>query len=196
MGMYASELSRAQRQGDAALRWKLSRLLAKARKTFLEPPGREGVFLAKSPCQEEEKQRRQNREPKVDLTISTIQHGTGDYIEVRRKMRNTRLRRSPPDWSFLAGVWRLLLWPNEFRYDQSDASVETQEEDDWSFQNINTCLTWICVAIRHHGATPLQWHQNNAFSLSRFNGKSECKGQRLVHSLDSIGKSYYGVLWS
>eukprot|EP00959_Pyramimonas_sp_CCMP1952_P011106 232655-Pyramimonas_sp.AAC.1 len=99
--MYASELSRAKRRGDTALCWKLSRLLAsnslgpkqrnlrapQARleketwKTFLEAPGREGGLLAKSPCQAEEQQCRQNREPKADLTISIIQHGTDDYIE-------------------------------------------------------------------------------------------------------------------
>eukprot|EP00959_Pyramimonas_sp_CCMP1952_P189613 3966568-Pyramimonas_sp.AAC.1 len=75
-------------------------------------------------------------------------------------------------------------------------AINTQEEDGWSFPNITKCLFGIRVAIRHHGGTPLQWHQNEAFSLSKLNGKSECKGQRLVHSLDSFGKSYYGVLRS
>eukprot|EP00959_Pyramimonas_sp_CCMP1952_P437877 9167139-Pyramimonas_sp.AAC.1 len=52
------------------------------------------------------------------------------------------------------------------------------------------------MAIRHHCETPLQRHQNKAFSLSKLNGKGECKVQRLVHSLGSFGKSGYGVMWS
>eukprot|EP00959_Pyramimonas_sp_CCMP1952_P447009 9359287-Pyramimonas_sp.AAC.1 len=111
-------------------------------------------------------------------------------------MRNTRLRRTPPDWSFPAGGWRLLMWPNEFRYKQSDSSGEQHEEDEWYFPNINKCLVWICAASRHHGETPAQRHRSKAFALSKLNGKSECKGQRFVHSLDSFGKSYYGILWS
>eukprot|EP00972_Heterocapsa_arctica_P021796 3204582-Heterocapsa_arctica.AAC.1 len=43
-------------------------------------------------------------------------------------------------------------------------------------------------------STPLVWHKSSAFTIPKQNGKERCKGQRLLHSLDSFGKSFFSAI--
>eukprot|EP00959_Pyramimonas_sp_CCMP1952_P178850 3738803-Pyramimonas_sp.AAC.1 len=53
----------------------------------------------------------------------------------------------------------------------------------------------IIAAVHLHVEAPLIWHSSQAFTLSKANGKKDCAGLRLVHSLDPFGKAFYKYLW-
>eukprot|EP00959_Pyramimonas_sp_CCMP1952_P121163 2533256-Pyramimonas_sp.AAC.1 len=116
-----------------------------------------------------------------------------DFGPISGAFKRVKLRKAPPEWSFPAGIWRMLFWPGEFRRQRRTGVGGGNEE--WNFDAIKYCLLFILVSIRLHMEAPLIWHCSQAFTLSKGNGKADCQGVRLVHSLDSFGKIYYKCLW-
>ena len=44
-------------------------------------------------------------------------------------------------------------------------------------------------------STPHSWHRSGAFTTPKTNGKTGPAGQRLLHTLESLGKAYYAQVW-
>eukprot|EP00959_Pyramimonas_sp_CCMP1952_P324131 6783761-Pyramimonas_sp.AAC.1 len=94
-----------------------------------------------------------------------------DFEELRRRMRLAKLRITPPAWSFPVGIWRLMFHPGECKYSNGEVRKQCENVEDRYFPNVVKCLVWLCTAIRMHAETPLRWHQSQAFSLDKLNGK-------------------------
>ena len=112
-----------------------------------------------------------------------------DVAAIGRLFRYCKLRKSPPHWSFPAGVWRMLFYPGLFRA-RKKAGVGASPPAVVA-PCAQRCIHWLLASIRARCCTPLVWHATSAFTIGKHNGKSGCQGQHLLHGLDSFSKNFF-----
>eukprot|EP00971_Amphidinium_carterae_P280179 5561730-Amphidinium_carterae.1 len=102
-----------------------------------------------------------------------------DYAEEARKdmeqmvgaLRRSKARKSVPQWSVSREVWLLAL-------EQCRIPI------------VRSCLERLLMLIRVRRAQPSLWSVSKGCCIAKHNGKDKCKGQRVVHLLDPIGKAH------
>lgn len=200
------ELDDAKKRHDHSLCWRLSRLLSgksigPKKRLFCVP----GVSLEKTDWEQ------YLRQPgclggcaashEVDFAPASPNRevaeasrlARGDFSLLRKSFRVCKLRKAPPPWSPPDGIWRCLFFPDKYRLPKyRGIGYHVPELQTPKFHNIVQCL---CVAIRRSHSTPITWHRSGAFVLGKNNGKEGCAAQRLLHSLDTLGKHFYAAVW-
>eukprot|EP00959_Pyramimonas_sp_CCMP1952_P158513 3315427-Pyramimonas_sp.AAC.1 len=51
------------------------------------------------------------------------------------------------------------------------------------------------MTVRDAGSIPNLWNVSQGCRIGKHNGKIKCKGERLIHLLDPVGKSFIGSVW-
>ena len=211
-GLWVHELHFAWQARDFATCWKLSRLLSGKKlgpkkrlfsaptvvcstaewSSCLQRPGEEGGCSAFP----------RNWQDELQLRCAPLQRqccatdfasANEDVAAIGRLFRYCKLRKSPPHWSFPAGVWRMLFYPGLFRARQK-AGVGASPPAVVA-PCAQRCIHWLLASIRARCCTPLVWHATSAFTIGKHNGKSGCQGQRLLHGLDSFSKNFFLHVW-
>ena len=117
-----------------------------------------------------------------------------DLRELRWQLRDCKTRRSVPEWSVPAEVWRMLTWPNLYNsHRRRGLGFETPNLALPVFQE---CMRDLMCVIRRTKQVPQIWHLGLGYEISKHNNKPGCAGIRLVWSLDPVGKLYYKALWN
>ena len=61
--------------------------------------------------------------------------------------------------------------------------------------NVQQAFTVLHASMQATGSTPQSWHRTSAFTTPKHNGKQGLSRQRLLHTLESLGKVYFAQLW-
>eukprot|EP00959_Pyramimonas_sp_CCMP1952_P295240 6174929-Pyramimonas_sp.AAC.1 len=59
--------------------------------------------------------------------IEAMREAKEDFGRISGAFKRVKLRKTPPEWSFPAGTWRMMLWLRDFRR-QSRAGVGGERE--------------------------------------------------------------------
>eukprot|EP00959_Pyramimonas_sp_CCMP1952_P308983 6466171-Pyramimonas_sp.AAC.1 len=153
---------------------------------YLCQDGSAGGFSACAPKCDEELDRRLSRDPNEDDWSEAIQETNEVHGKVSGLFRKVKPRRAPPTRAFPAGAWGMMFLAQEFK-SRAEAGLG-QTSESWDLGSMRHCLFMILVAVRFHVEAPLIWHCSQAFTLSKGNGKIDCAGLGLAHSLDPFGK--------
>ena len=199
------EITEAWRRRDFATAWKVSRLLGGARfgpkkRCMVAPapvfakqdwlellclPGPQGGVAATPP------QPAPSRSAPLQREHFTA--GTASAYRTRKALQYTKLRRTPPPWSFPAAVWRILLERRVPKRVQRLGLGATHQPT--PAPNVHQAFTVLHASMQATGSTPQSWHRTGAFTTPKHNGKQGLPGQRLLHTLESLGKAYFAQLW-
>ena len=130
-------------------------------------------------------------------------HGSAPHAHLRegrisawrtqRELRHARLRRTPPQWSFPAVVWRMLLEPGRgMRCARLGVGAEKPAI---SNTNVSKGFLMLHASMQASWQSPACWHRSSAFTVAKKSAKPGPSGLRLLHTLESLGKAYYAQVW-
>ena len=204
-----AEVAEAWRKKDFATAWKVSRILAgknigpKRRQMaapatplfdksewlhFLAQQGPQGgVSATLCPATDVS--------PNMDVQVSGahLRMGRWSAWRTQRELRYSKLRKTPPPWSFPAAVWRMLLEPDKGTRCRQNGVRNCQVP--LPSPNVSSGFLMLHASMQASRASPRCWHKTGAFTIAKRNGKTGPAGLRLLHSLESLGKAYYAQVW-
>ena len=202
------EITDAWRRRDFATAWRVSRLLGGSRvgpkkrsmaapapiysqqewAQFLARPGPEGGVAARPPTDSTNQPDQPTR-----LTREHLRAGVASAWRTKKQLHYSKLRKTPPPWSFPVAVWRILLErsnarpPRRLGLGATSRPVPARQVQQ-GFHILHSSMLATC-------STPHSWHRSGAFTTPKTNGKTGPAGQRLLHTLESLGKAYYAQVW-
>eukprot|EP00438_Fugacium_kawagutii_P012057 Skav222358 [mRNA] locus=scaffold7159:173:2950:- [translate_table: standard] len=138
-------------------------------------------------------------EPRVEptagapLTRAHFEAGISSASRTRKALRYAKLRRTPPPWSFPAAIWRILLERRAPQRVQRLGLGATSTPA--PAPQVQHGFTMLHASMQATKRTPQTWHKTGAFTTPKHNGKQGLSGQRLLHSLESLGKAYFSQVW-
>ena len=133
--------------------------------------------------------------PNIEVPVSSrdLYNGRVSAWRTQRELRYSKLRKTPPPWSFPAAVWRMLLEPGRGmrRKRQGLGASDVQVPN----SKVRTGFHMLHASMQ---ASP----QSTMLARDQclYHRKEECQKRtrgfaRLLHSLESLGKAYYAQVW-
>ena len=110
-----------------------------------------------------------------------------DMKGMRYYIRKAKKRRAVPEWALPLEIWWLCLHP-DYRIDDTKLGLGADRAPP-AAERTREAMNKLLGKIRETNTTPLSWHRSQGCPIDKPGEKTGCKGKRLIHLLDPLGKA-------
>ena len=126
----------------------------------------------------------------MNFPAEIISLAKNDWAGIIKGVRNSKCRRTAPDFALPNEIWRMFLGI----FQQKKGSGIGFSTGKPNFRKIKQMLFQFLCVLRWTNIAPMSWHHSHAFSLPKKEQSSVTvafDAQRTIHTLDALGKSFY-----